>query len=376
MLDSLNRGGTEVLALDVCRNASANDMELTFVATGGGALEEEFRRSGAEFVRLERRLPVDLDLAARLRRIVEERDVRVVHCHQAVEALHALLATRRTRARCVLSFHLLEADAKNRVALRFVVPRMGMCVAVSHDLLARLETETGYTKRGSFRVVHNGIDARRLRSAGDARALRRELGVEDDALLFGMVGNFYPDGRKDPLTACRALPTLFERVPRARFLFVGARDAAAPRLFDECVRFCRDERIADRVHFLGARADVPEVLTALDVFVLSSRREGFGIAAVEAMLAGVPAVLSDIGPLKEVSGGGRYAQLFACGSAEDLARALMELACDDARRARLAASAREWATSRFSIEAHIESLKSLYEELAGGQRVLQTRSPV
>ncbi|HYN85334.1 MAG TPA: glycosyltransferase family 4 protein [Pyrinomonadaceae bacterium] len=365
ILDSLNRGGTETLALDVCRNARANNLDLTLVATGGGRLEDEFRSSGAEFVRLERRLPVDLDLAARLRRVIEERGARVIHCHQAVEALHALIAARGTRARCVLSFHLLEADAKNRLALRVVVPRAAACVAVSFDLLARLETEAGFATEGHFRVVHNGVDARRLRPVGDARELRRGLGVADDELLYGMVGNFYADGRKDPMTACRALPRFFERVPRARFLFAGARDPAAPQLYDECVRFCTDAKIAERVHFLGARADVPDILAALDAFVLSSRREGFGIAAVEAMMAGAPCLLSDIGPLREVSGEGRHAALFAAGSSEDLARRMTELACDDGLRARLAAGAREWAAREFSIESHIASLKRLYGELAG-----------
>ncbi len=365
MLDSLNRGGTEMLSLDVCRNARARGLDLTFVATGGGQLEAEFRDSGAEFVRLERRLPVDLDLAARLGRVIEERGVEVVHCHQAVEALHALLATRGSDVRRVLSFHLLEADAKNRLALRFLVPRMDACVAVSRDLLARLSAEAGYETGARFHVVHNGVDAKRLMPAR-ARGLRAELGLTDRELLLGMVGNFYPDGRKDPLTACRALPQLFERVPAARFVFVGARVEGAPQLFDECVRFCRDARIDDRVHFLGARADVPELLAALDVFVLSSRREGFGIAAVEAMLAGVPAVLSDIGPLREVSGGGDYAALFRAGSPEDLAQRLTELARESGQRARLAARAREWATRQFGIEAHIAALLRLYESLTDG----------
>src|SRR5918997_3842985 len=124
ILDSLNRGGAETLALDLCRNARAGGLELTFAATGGGDLEDDFRSSGADFVRLRRELPVDLNLAASLREIVRGRNVEVVHCHQAVEALHAYLATRGLggrggggRVRRVLSFHLCTSDAKNRLAL-------------------------------------------------------------------------------------------------------------------------------------------------------------------------------------------------------------------------------------------------------------------
>ncbi|MGI8997320.1 MAG: glycosyltransferase, partial [Pyrinomonadaceae bacterium] len=147
ILDSLNRGGAEMLALDVCRNARRNNLELTFVATGGGELEDDFRRSGVDFVRLRRRAPVDFALAARLREIMQERAVQFVHTHQAVECLHAYLAALGTKTARVMSFHLCAADAKNRLALRWLAPRMEANIAVSRDLLSCLKKESGFAKR-------------------------------------------------------------------------------------------------------------------------------------------------------------------------------------------------------------------------------------
>ncbi|HEX7175128.1 MAG TPA: glycosyltransferase [Pyrinomonadaceae bacterium] len=366
ILDSLNRGGAETLALDLCRNARAGGLELTFVATGGGDLEDDFRRSGADFIRLRRELPVDLNLAASLREIVRERNVEVVHCHQAVEALHAYLATRGTGVKRVLSFHLCSADAKNRLALKLLAPRMDANVAVSRDLLACLGREAGFDTGRNFHVVYNGVDARRLTATAGAHDLRGEPGLGAEDMLFGMVGNFYADDRKDQLTVCRALPRLFDAVPRSRFVFVGATPAGSPtRAYDECVDFCRRAGLEGRVRFLGKRDDIPAVLAALDVFVLSSRADTFGVAAVEAMMAGVPAVLSDIGPLREVSNEGEYAALFRTGDAEDLARVLIELANHAEGRTRLASRAREWATQQFSIESHIAGLIQLYGRLGG-----------
>ena len=362
ILDSLGRGGAETLALDVCRNARACGLDLVFVATGGGELEDEFARSGAEFVRLRRELPVDLSLAARLREIVDARGIRVVHCHQAVEALHAYLATRGSGVRRVLSFHLCAADAKNRLALKFLAPRMDANVAVSRDLLSCLESEGGFRVGDNFHVVHNGVDAARL--APTAPRLREELGLGAGELLLGMVGNFYADARKDQLTVCRALPALFNDVAEARFVFVGGHDDdEGARLYDECVDYCRERGIADRVQFLGRRADVADVLASLDLFVFSTRADSFGIAAVEALMLGVPSVVSDIGALLEVTGDGRYAATFRAGDAADLARVLVELARDPARRATQAAEGREWARAEFGIEAHIMNLRKLYESL-------------
>ncbi|HEV7906008.1 MAG TPA: glycosyltransferase family 4 protein [Pyrinomonadaceae bacterium] len=373
LLDSLSRGGAETLCLDVCRNARANGLDLTFAATGGGELEDDFRRSGADFVRLTRSLPLDLKLTGQLRELILEREIEIVHCHQAVEALHAYLATRGgkrgnsngRRVRRVLSFHLCTADAKNRLALKFLAPRMDACVAVSRELLSCLEREGKFVTGKNFHVVYNGVDASRLEATSDGGDLRAELKLTESELLFGMVGNFYADGRKDQLTVCRALPEVFARVPQAHFVFAGGHAEDASRIYEECVGFCREQGIAGRVHFLGGRADVAGVLRALDIFVFSSRKDSFGVAVVEAMLAGVPAVVSDIGALLEVTNGGEYAPVFRTGDASDLAHKIVALAGDGALRVELAEQARQWARREFGIETHIGNLLKLYKSLAG-----------
>jgi glycosyltransferase involved in cell wall biosynthesis len=196
--------------------------------------------------------------------------------------------------------------------------------------------------------------------------LRAELKLAGNDLLLGMVGNFYADARKDQLTICRALPAVFRRAPHAHFAFAGGHAGdGATRIHQACVDYCREQGIADRVHFLGKRADVADVLRALDIFVFSSRKDTFGVAVVEAMLRGVPAVVSDIGALLEVTGGGQFASVFRTGDADDLARRLVELIEDRERRARLAEGARGWAAAEFGIETHIANLLKLYKSLRG-----------
>jgi glycosyltransferase involved in cell wall biosynthesis len=148
-------------------------------------------------------------------------------------------------------------------------------------------------------------------------------------------------------------------------VFAGGHAENDSRIYDECVNYCREQGIAGRVHFLGSRADVAGVLGALDIFVFSSRRDSFGVAVVEAMLAGVPSVVSDIGALLEVTDGGKYASVFRTGDADVLAPQLVALASDGARRRELAEQARQWARREFGIETHIQNLLKLYKSLAG-----------
>ena len=344
ILDSLNRGGTEMLVLALRRRASrlgiADRVEFT------GFLPDEQATRYYTNARAVYFAPIDEDYG-----------------YGAVEALHAYLATRSTDVRQVLSFHLCAADAKNRRALKFLTPRMDANIAVSRDLLDCLRTNAGLDTSRNFHVIYNGVDATRLKIAGGN--LRAELGLAQNDLLLGMVGNFYADGRKDQLTVCRALPQLFAAVPAAHFVFVGAPGTDAPQAFDECVRVCREQGIAERVRFIGQRADIPDILRALDLFVFSSRADSFGVAVVEALLSGVPAVVSDIKALREVTADGRYAALFRTGDADDLARQLIELVHDPERRAELGARGRAWALRQFGIAAHIARLRELYSAVAG-----------
>jgi glycosyltransferase involved in cell wall biosynthesis len=365
-LDSLNRGGAETLTLDVCRNARAAGLDLIFVATGGGDLEAEFRNSGVEFIRLQRRLPVDLPLVWQLRQIIKERKIKIVHAQQAVEALHLYLATRGLPTKCVLSLQNYILDEKNRRALKFLIPRMDAVCGASRYMIDWFRDAEGFEITDKFHVIYNGVDIKRLQTARDGGKtnLRAELNLSSDAILLGMIGNFYADARKDQLTICRALPKIFARHERAHFVFVGAKHAGAEDYYNECVRLCAENGIAERVHFIGKRADIPAILETFDLFVFSSVQEGLPIATVEALLMGVPTLVSDIAPLLEVTQNGACADLFRTGDANDLAEKLESLMRDENRRRELGARARALTPKLFSIEAHLASLRALYDKLA------------
>jgi glycosyltransferase involved in cell wall biosynthesis len=359
LLDSLNRGGAEMMALDVCRNARRNGLDLTLVTMGGGELENDFFASGVDYVRLRRRFPVDFGLVNELRKVIIARRISVVHCHQAVEALHAYLATRLTSTRIVLTLHGFIGNFRDRLALRFILPRMNATIAVSHESLKRFKSEERINAK--FHVIHNGVDPLRLLPSG--KSLKTELGLGEDQLLVGTTANFR-FAVKNQLTICRALPEFFSRVQDVHFVFVGQRSPSAPRLYDDCVEFCDHKSIGGRVHFLGGRDDTPDLLSSFDIFVLSSLHEGFPIAAIEAMMMGVPTVLSDIGPMMEVSDSGACAATFRRGDPDDLARQLTRLIHNPILRAQLSLKAKTWSLANFTIETHIGNLVKLYTGLA------------
>jgi glycosyltransferase involved in cell wall biosynthesis len=241
-----------------------------------------------------------------------------------------------------------------------LIPRVDANVVVSGGLRDWLREKDGLdTSR--LKVLYNGVDPARLSPTG--RSVRQELGIPKNAPLAGMVGNFYRDPRKDQLTVVKALPRVFAQLPDAHFLFAGRLEPGAEEKLARCKELCEFSGIADRVHFLGPRGDVPDILAELDLFVISSLQEGLPIAFNEAMLAGTAVLASDIGPHVEASDGGKYAELFVTQDDNELAEKMIALLTDAERREALAAKARDFANETFSIDAHLKRLVSLYGSL-------------
>ncbi|MDQ3254932.1 MAG: glycosyltransferase, partial [Acidobacteriota bacterium] len=125
--------------------------------------------------------------------------------------------------------------------------------------------------------------------------------------------------------------------------------------------------IGDRVHFLGRRDDVPALLAALDIFVSASRSEAFGLAMVEAMVAGVPVIATATEGAREIITDNVTGRLVPVGNPEALADASLALIADVAMRARLTERARAMAIERFSIDRMIEATEQVYYEAVAGQ---------
>lgn len=360
-LDTLGRGGAEIQVLDICRNAASHGLDIIFVCFGDGPLKDEFQKLDIPFIHIQRSLPIDLTLINKLRNIIKSNKVDIVHSYQPVEGIHAYLATLGSNVKRVLSFQGFIQDEKNRLAAKFLIPRVHANIVASNGLKQWLKNSAGLDVETNFHLVYNGADPKRIITKNPS--LRKELNVDDKEMLIGMIGNFYSDPRKDQMTICKSLPRILSEIPKVRCVFVGRVEKGAERKFNECIEFCNSKGILDKVHFLGPRNDIPEVLASLDLFVFSSLHEGLPLAVSEAMLAGIPTILSDIPPLLEMSENGRYAAIFQTQNENDLAEKIIELLKNKERRILLSNEARKFALQNFSICAHLEKLKLLYSQI-------------
>jgi glycosyltransferase involved in cell wall biosynthesis len=204
-------------------------------------------------------------------------------------------------------------------------------------------------------VLHNGLDLTRFtRPAADARPrLRRQLGLAPTTPTVGLIGRLHPV--KGQQAMIRALPRLLRHCPDAALVIAGdGPDRQA------CTALVAELGLAGRVHLLGQRDDIPDLLAALDVVALPSLwEEPFPFVALEAMAAGRPVVAFRTGGLPESIVDGETGLLVAYADEDALAEALSQVLTQPELARRLGAGAARRAQD-FSIQWHVQRLTELY----------------
>lgn len=301
-------------------------------------------------------------LAALARHVRRERPA-IVHTHMAKAGTLGRLASwsARPRPRTVHTFHghVLDGYFSKPVEQAFIASERALAratdalVAVSEQTRDSL-LELGIGRPEQWRVIPLGLELdRHLAVDGHSGVLRDELGLDDDALLVGMVGRLVPI--KDPATMLRA----FARVPDAHLAVVGDGE-----LREQTEALADELGIADRVHHLGWRFDMPAVLADLDLVALSSRNEGTPLTIIEAAACGVPAVATDVGGVAAVVRHGETGLLVPAEDPEALAEAIRSLLGDPPRRRQLGQAARV-ASDRYGAGRLLADVAGLYRELLG-----------
>jgi glycosyltransferase involved in cell wall biosynthesis len=367
-LDKTNLGGAEIQLLDICNNASQFGI-TPFIAYGEGSLRAEFEKLPATGQLVSRRFPFDPALILKLSNLITKHKIDILHGFQPVEGLHLHFAKKFSSAKpkFVLSFQGFLPDKKNLKVAEYLLSRADCVIFASNGLKNWLAERIPLNSLRKALIIPNGADPARLNSTHSAsgafsKNIKDELGIKADSILVLMVGNFYRDRRKDQMTLCRATQLAVDSGIDLHTVFVGGIEKGAEEKFAACQNFCLEKKINERVHFLGRRSDVPQILASADLYVMSSFHEGLPVALSEAMLAGVASIVSDIEPHREASANGKAARLFPVQNENKLAEIIIELAKDQALRKQLADRGRQHALEHLSISAHLRALKAAYEE--------------
>jgi len=265
--------------------------------------------------------------AAAVTRIAHQIGADLVHTNMEV-LLEGALAATLLRKPHVLHYRGNTLDRPKLVfdALVAAWTRGADTIYCISGATAELFRRRGY-REDKVEVLYNPVNLALFAGAIPDAKVRRELGAEPGQPLVGTVGRIHP--RKDLETFVRTAARVASEASEARFVVVGVAEAEVEKRYqDRLVRLVGELGLDRCLTFAGARRDIPAVMRALDLFVLTSRHEGFGRVVAEAMAAARPVVVTDEGALPELVGRGADGLCAAPGDAEGFASRILSLLAD------------------------------------------------
>jgi glycosyltransferase involved in cell wall biosynthesis len=207
-------------------------------------------------------------------------------------------------------------------------------------------------------IVPTGVRASDYQSTRDRQHIRTTLGIDEQTSAIGVVAALSPQkGHHYLLEAMQRVLQNTEAV-----LLVAGSGVLQPALVAQAQKL----GIADRVRWLGHREDVPELLHALDLFVLPSLWEGLPYALLEAMAAGVPVVATAIAGNVDLIDGHTTGWLASAADAHGLSEAILQPLTEPAETVRRAAVAQKLVTEKYSLDSMIEHHVRLYRHHRSG----------
>lgn len=310
--------------------------------------------TGRETMRM---LIEELPAALTLARVVRRSQADVLHLGNGLRAnFDGFLAGVLTRTPVVVHVKGFEKySSRERVASRWTQMLVCMTQAI-------LDYCGAQGLRAPARVVYDAVDESWLQPHRPPAAVRAEFNVPADVPCVGIAGNIQE--WKGQRVLVDAMRLVVDTHPDARCLVIGGVHRAGARYAQAVRERTEALGLGDRVHFVGFRDDVVDVINALDVVVHASvRPEPFGRVILEGMLLGKPVVATGAGGVLELIQDGATGFLVPPNDVAALADCLNRLLSDRDRARRVGEQARTWARERFSLTRHVAEMSAIYHAL-------------
>ena len=356
-------GGGERHLVDLVRGLRERGHDVFVAVRPGSPLLSELPTvPSGNISTLPLRNSLDALSARALARLVRQHNVQIVHAHMARDYPLAAYASRRNRhCRLTVTRHVLFPLGRLH---SLTLSKAARVIAVSRSVARGLVAQR-LIPNERIAVIPNGIDISRFENVSrtDGTDFRRSCNIPADALLVGTVGELTPlKGHGEFLQAAAKISAVF---PNAYFLIAGIDTAADAPILLALQKQIQESGLAQRCQILGWVENLSSLYAALDVFVSASYTESFGLAIAEAMLTGTPVVATNTEGAAEIIADEKNGSLVQVGNIDEIARAVIALLGDEAKRQRIAASGQERIKTNFSLDQMVDATENLYREITG-----------
>jgi len=355
-------GGGESHLLNLVEYMDKSQFEPVVLSFTQGPMIDRLQKMGVGSDVIYTEKPFDLTKWGRVKDLLKEKKVDLIHAHGTRAASNVLWAARSLGIPVVYtihgwSFHQDQQPLLKRMRIAgesYITNRTAVNISVSEaNQASGKENIKGFESV----LVNYGIDQKKFSPAGVTKDVRAELKIAPDALLVLFIARFTK--QKQPLAMIRAFKAALETVPDMRLLMVGDGE-----LREEALQLSSELGLGDRILFQTFRQDVPDVLAAADIFVLPSLWEGLPIGLLEAMAMGKAIIASDVDGTGEVLKHRENGLLIKTDQlVSSLTEALVQLGRDREMQKKFQERAIETISGRFNVTRMAREIEAVYNNV-------------
>jgi len=364
MIETAGPGGAETILLSLVSGLKESGWEVIPVLKGPGWLEDQIRSVGVPSFRLETSGSFDVRLMVWLGRLIRRESVDLVHTHLQGSTVYGSLGARVAGVPVLGTFHGfpdLDFHGTSGWLKKFILHSLPTQLTFVSEALKSRAHELGIVSRGRSLVIGNGIDLSCFHPTQSKSWCGRSASGSEP-FVVGSVGNLRP--AKDYEMLLRAASKLNSE-SRGEFRFAVYGQRSEP-LHSHLLALRSELGLSgEGLQFRGFVSDVSEALAGLDALVISSRSEGFSLAAVQAMAAGVPVISTRCGGPEEIIEDGVDGLLVPVGSPGALAEAIRMVGASSDLRMRLARAGRRKVEEKYSLPGMVSSYARVYDRILG-----------
>ncbi|MBI5238208.1 MAG: glycosyltransferase family 4 protein [Deltaproteobacteria bacterium] len=346
-------GGQETRTLNECLGLKRLGDRVIILCRPGSRLSEKAKDAGIEVFTHPLKSSFDISAIRYCLRLIKEQSVDIVNTHSGVDSQLSAIAARLSRKRPVIvrTRHLaLPITSKTSYSL---LPHK--VVTVSSHVRDYLVDEKGVSA-DKVAAIPTGVDLFRFDPEKTNGTLKKELGLDESALLVGTIAILRK--KKGHHLLLEAVPEVLKAVPDVVFVFAGD----GPQN-ENIEKYITRLGVGKNLRLLGLRSDVPSLLKSIDLFVLPTLQEALGTSILEAAAMKKAVVAFRTGGVDEVVVDGITGVLVEPSDTKALAQAIIRLLKDSPLRQRMGQEGRRLVEKNYSNDAMVEAMRSLYMEL-------------
>lgn len=359
----MGMGGSEHLVRNLVLRLDKNRFNPSVAWFVGDEALQEFRDLQVPLYHVPKTKRVDFSAMQALRKTIECNKIDVVNAQHFMPAIYSYYGCKVAAKKALVftahsRWEVEDMPFRWRVVGGYLLRRMDASVGVAPDVSTAIRSVFN-TSAHQTTTIENGVDTDLFGREVDVRNLRRSLGLADRDVVIGAVANLKKV--KNHLFLLQAFTELAGEFENVKLLLVGRGfSGESDNTEDDLRRFVDNHRLAGKVSFLGYRTDIPELMRLIDVFCLTSLREGLPIGLIEAMAAGLPVIGTNVEGIRDVVVPNEDGILVELGDVAGLKNALAGLIRDERWRKKLGRAGRNKAVQKYSIQRCVREYEQLF----------------